>query len=312
MFPLITLQPIANGKNAWAALLLEGDHPLDGQSLSYILHVGGLAAVLPFAPCLVLADPAAIDAEVLAGLPDGRLMLHSPAEGATVPEWGTLAFAVGHAATPPTSKGNPSRAPLLKLLSLVTADADTAEIEAVVKRDPHLSYQLLKLVNSVAFSPNQHITSFGQAIALLGRRQLQRWLQLLLYTRSPDSPMASPLLPRAALRASLMERLAKQQGQASLTQDHAFMVGMFSLLDQLLGVSLNEVLPPLKLPEDVLAALLAGTGRLGELAAIVKASEGPPTEALANLLDAAGIDRPAWAGMLTGAAGWALQIGREA
>jgi EAL and modified HD-GYP domain-containing signal transduction protein len=217
----------------------------------------------------------------------------------------------GHAS--PTQKGDAaSRSLLLKLLALVAQDAETDEIEALIRRDPNLSYQLLKLVNSVAVSPGKKITSFAQAILLLGRRQLQRWLQLLLYARTAGGATASPLLPRAALRGSLMEGLAARQGLPRETQDHAFMAGMFSLLDVLFGEPLETVIAPLNLADDIAQALLAGSGRLGGLLAAVAAGEGPSGEALADALAAAGIAREQWATALVEALRWTVKISKEA
>lgn len=217
----------------------------------------------------------------------------------------------GHAS--PAGKGQSgSRALLIKLLSLVTSDADTPELEAVIKCDPGLSYNLLRLVNSVAFAPGGKIDSFSQAIALLGRRQLQRWLQLLLYARPLGSDKASPLLPRAALRARLMEDLARHARLAAEQQDHAFMIGMFSLLDLLFDAPLAEIVAPLNLADPVVQALVAGAGPLGGLLAAVRASEGPATPALAAAVAAAGIAGADWAALLVEAAGWAAQVSREA
>lgn len=105
-----------------------------------------------------------------------------------------------------------SRILLLELLGMLTSDTNTHEIEALLKKDPSLSYHLLKLVNSVSFSLTTMITSFGYAITLLGRHQMQRWLQLLLYAQEKDGGAMSPLLARAALRASLMEALCQKIG----------------------------------------------------------------------------------------------------
>lgn len=213
----------------------------------------------------------------------------------------------------PAGKGQSgSRALLIKLLSLVTSDADTAALEAVIKRDPGLSYNLLKLVNSVAFAPGSKIANFNQAIAILGRRQLQRWLQLLLYARPQGSDKASPLLPRAALRARLMEDLARHARLTAEQQDHAFMIGMFSLLDVLFEAPLAEIIAPLNLAEPVVQALVAGDGPLGGLLAVVRASEEPAMPALAAALAAVGIASADWAALLVEAACWAVQVGREA
>lgn len=205
-----------------------------------------------------------------------------------------------------------TRSLLLRLLALVMQDADTDDLEALIRRDANLSYHLLKLVNSVAFAPSRRIDSFGQAIALIGRRQLQRWLQLLLYVRPKGSTSASPLLPRAALRAGLMEALARQTGQSRDAQEQAFMAGMFSLLDLLLGMPLDQIIAPLGLPDEVANALTGGEGPLGRPLAAVAVGEQADLTALAAALKAADITADAWNRALVHAAGWAALVSQEA
>jgi c-di-GMP phosphodiesterase len=251
-------------------------------------------------------------------LPGPHLALGSTED--TCPGFCKFHWLAGHPAGQASQLSKPPAATgslLLKLLALIASDADSTAIEVLIKRDTHLSYHLLKLVNSVAFAPGHKITSFSQAITLLGRRQLQRWLQLLLYARPPGSTVASALLPRAALRASLMEALAKHRGLTHEQQDQAFMAGMFSLLDVLFALPLADVIAPLRLPEGVVQAL-TGNGRpardnpLPALLTIAVASEGPPTAGLAQALAAAGIGPVAWATMLAEAMRWAAQVSREA
>lgn len=384
-FPLITLQPVCDFSNAWAALLLEGETPLDNAALVRVLHGFGLSEALGVLPCVAWVDPAAIDPALAAGLPRESVVLRFPvataadaaqrqaldalhaagfrlmasgfpsvgaelAPGITAlavacpghampagfgdwlnrlpgphlalgttekvcPGFCRFHWLAGHLAghASPTQKGDlTTRSLLLRLLALVAADADTGEIEALIKRDPNLSYHLLKLVNSVAISPTRQVTSFAQAIMLLGRRQLQRWLQLLLYARPQGSATTSPLLPRAALRAALMEALAKRLQLPRETQDHAFMTGMFSLLDLLFGEPLAGIIAPLNLPVAVGQALTAGSGQFGGLLAAVRAGEGAPSPALAEALAAAGVARDDWAAALVEAMRWAVQISREA
>jgi EAL and modified HD-GYP domain-containing signal transduction protein len=207
------------------------------------------------------------------------------------------------------TQGAGRHALLLQLLTLISRDAESREIEAVIKHDAHLSYQLLRLVNSVAFALTQKITSFGQAITLLGRRQLQRWLQLLLYAR-PEGTGRSPLLPRAALRAALMEALAAARDRD--VQDRAFMAGMFSLLDVLTGSDMAGIIQPLNLADDVSRALLERGGPLGPMLAAVEACDATDPAEHASALDAAGIDNAAWAVALVRGYRWAVQVSQEA
>lgn len=194
-------------------------------------------------------------------------------------------FAGDFMLSPSTAKDEgTSRGRLLRLLALVERDADVRELETLLKQDMALSFHLLKLVNSAAFAPGAPITSFTQAINVLGRRQLQRWLQLLLYARSMEVGQANPLLPLAAMRASLMQGLTAANGGDATDQDQAFMVGMFSLLDLVIGTALSDVISALKLHANVVEALLHKTGPLGELLQIViQASSGNATPDLQNL-----------------------------
>jgi len=202
-----------------------------------------------------------------------------------------------------------SRALLLKLLGLVTSDGDTHKIEELLKQTPALSYQLLKLVNSVSFSLNTKISNFGHAIALLGRRQLQRWLQLLLYAQKSGDAQ-NPLMAIAALRASLCEALCKAQGSDREMQERAYMAGMFSLLDALFAMPLTEILTPLNLDDEVVGALLRHEGALGDLLNLAIGAEAAPDAAFGERLARVGISPMEYARCLVDACHWTIQVGQ--
>ena len=197
-----------------------------------------------------------------------------------------------------------SRKRLLALLGLLARDADSRELEVLLKQDPALSYHLLKLVNSAAFALSSPIHSFAQAINVLGRRQLQRWLQLLLYARQQDDGLANPLLPLAAVRASQMEVLSKALGWDRDQQDMAFVAGVFSLLDVLLAMPMTEIVAALSLDLDVVMALLDRAGPLGELLKLVEGHDSAG-------LQKAGIDHETYWQAQLQAYHWAIQVSRN-
>lgn len=199
-----------------------------------------------------------------------------------------------------------SRRRMMTMLALLARDADSHELEHQLKQDPALSYHLLKLVNSAAFTSGVPITSFGQAINRIGRRQLQRWLQLLLYARQdPDGP-PNLLLPLAAMRGGALETLCKQEGGERDAQDLAFMTGVFSLLDRLFRTPMAELLPDLNLPDEVNAALLRREGALGQRLMLAEAKR-----ADASTLAGAGVDAETWWNCQLQAFHWAIQVARH-
>lgn len=200
-----------------------------------------------------------------------------------------------------------SRRRLLALLGLLARDADAQELEVPLKQDPALAYHLFKLVNSAAFGFTAPITSFNQAITLLGRRQLQRWLQLLLYARQQDDGKVNALLPLAAVRAAQMESLCQLRGGDRAAQDLAFMTGVFSLLDILLGMDMRDIIASLNLDPAVNDALLERSGELGAMLALAESGPAPAQERLAR----AGVDGETWWRSLLQAYQWAIQVSRN-
>ena len=185
-------------------------------------------------------------------------------------EWFSGKF-ITHPPSRPGGAQDVERVVLMSLLTLVAQDADSAEIEQVFKREPKLSFNLFRLVNSVSMGLSTKISTFGQAIMVLGRRQLQRWIQLLLYTNNKGNDnLPSPLLQLAAMRGRLMECLAIASGWDAAEQERAFMVGSFSLLDSLLGMSMAEIVKVIPLQDDIQSALLTREGGLGEMLALVE------------------------------------------
>ena len=211
----------------------------------------------------------------------------------------------------PTGAQAASRTLALQLVQLVSADADTHEIEAVLRRDPTLSYHLLKVVNSLGMGMSRQITSFSQAILILGRAQLRRWLNLMLFSSRQGDERSPMLLARVAIRARTMELLAKTSGMDKASQDAAFMTGMFSLLGVLFGMPLPEVLKPLKISEAMQAALLEHKGGLGQLLHTAECAELRDTANLVSALDALQVPTTEFSMLVTEAHAWMVDVIRE-
>ncbi|WP_228894978.1 EAL and HDOD domain-containing protein [Pseudoduganella aquatica] len=172
-------------------------------------------------------------------------------------------------------KLSPSQLAVMELMTLVTSEADNLEIERAIKRDVSLALNLLRLVNTPAVGARQRIDSLSQAVTILGRRQLQRWLQIMLYAEpSKRGHSMTPLLMLATTRGRLLELLAlKLRPSQRHCADIAFTVGIMSLMDTLFGIPMSEILAQIPVIDEVQDALMFRGGFFGDLLKLAESIE---------------------------------------
>lgn len=167
----------------------------------------------------------------------------------------------------------PGQAALLDLMGRIQRDEDTHSVVEGLKPHPSLSVGLLRIANSSALARAQRLARVEDALVFLGRRQLQRWLAVLLFAESRPGGFRDPLLVTAAKRGRLLELAARHLGGDSAWCERAFLVGILASIDALLGCSKQEVIGELRLDQEVEAALLRHQGQLGTLLAAAEAFE---------------------------------------
>ncbi|MCK9283775.1 MAG: HDOD domain-containing protein [Rhodocyclaceae bacterium] len=162
---------------------------------------------------------------------------------------------------------------LLNIINLVNTDAEAARLEAAFKHEPGLTVNLLRLVNSVGAGMTTRIASVRHAITVMGRRQLARWLQLLVFANSASGAgiAANPLMQHAALRGYFMELLAPIGFPTHPElREQAFLVGLMSLMPAALGMPMTDILDKIAVAQEVRLALSRHDGQLGTLLALTE------------------------------------------
>ncbi|MGH7618005.1 MAG: EAL and HDOD domain-containing protein [Gemmatimonadaceae bacterium] len=132
--------------------------------------------------------------------------------------------------------------------------AEDREIEALVQGDVGLAYKLLRMVNSAAIG-GRNIWSIGHALRVLGRAQVAKWLGVLLVTDAGDAGVRAELTHLALVRARLCELVADLAGVPKAAGS-MFLVGLVSVLDQLLEIPMSTLCDAMDLAPDLRSALL--------------------------------------------------------
>ncbi len=184
------------------------------------------------------------------------------------------------------------RSRILELLGCIDEETSAEEIAKQLKRVPHLTMNVLSMANLVRDDAAQRIESVEQAVVMVGRDRLMRWLHLLLFASDDPNGLADPLCQLSSTRGSLMERLARAAHDPDLNPDRAGLAGLLSLAPALLGLGVKEVCRKLSLEYSIEKALLRREGPMGELLSLVECREAQDSKGIAHHLDALGLDWP--------------------
>lgn len=150
---------------------------------------------------------------------------------------------------------------IMNILSLLQdGDSDIDDIDEAISSDVAMSYKILKLMNSAFFNFSNKIESIKQALLLLGRKKLNSWASMTAMSKLDDQP--SEMIRIAMTRAKMCELLAEQAGLKPV--ENFFTTGLFSALDILMQNSLDSLLKPLPISDDLREAVVNKEGVMGE------------------------------------------------
>lgn len=162
---------------------------------------------------------------------------------------------------------------LMQLLGRLVRDDDNAVLVASIKADAALSLRLLQMMNSAGASPGRELDSIDQAVMVLGRAALYGWVSQMLVRLSPPRPAAEGLQALALARARLLESLARAAADAS--PGSLYLLGLASMLPQLLNCSIDSALASLQLPPQATEALRDHAGPWHRYLVLARALEKP-------------------------------------
>ncbi|MBN2712275.1 MAG: HDOD domain-containing protein [Planctomycetes bacterium] len=156
------------------------------------------------------------------------------------------------------SHANPARLALLQAVH--RPDIDFKQLEEVVKQDVGLTYRLLKYINSSYFGVRGKVHSIKQALVLLGLKNVRRWTTLIAIECMTEGK-PSELMLESLIRAKFCE-LLKHPLCLNEQEDDLFLLGMLSLLDAILDMSMADILDEIPLNDTMRYALLGGENEL--------------------------------------------------
>ncbi len=176
---------------------------------------------------------------------------------------------------------SPLKVNYIELLNVVNApDYDLTDAADVIGKDPALVISLLEIVNRMAL--NSEITSIRHAAAMLGQKELKRWINTAV-TKELCADKPSELIRLVMIRAKFAENLSKEFGLA-MQAPELFIMGLFSALDIMLGKTMEEALQMVQVSKNVREALLEDKGDFAKVLEFIRRYEDADWTEVSRLL----------------------------
>jgi EAL and modified HD-GYP domain-containing signal transduction protein len=153
---------------------------------------------------------------------------------------------------------SPLKANYIQLLNIVGQDDfDFATFTRTVRQDTALAIQFMRLVNT-ASKARSEVKNLNQAAAMLGQKEIKKWVSTAVSNAlCVDSP--SEITRLSLIRAKFCENLARHFEMA-ISQENLFLMGLFSVLDVVLDIPIEEAFKMVFVPPPVHDALVKQQG----------------------------------------------------
>jgi EAL and modified HD-GYP domain-containing signal transduction protein len=140
----------------------------------------------------------------------------------------------------------------IEILELLQGGAlDMTRLSGLVKRDPSLTYRILRLVNASAVSAHQQVRSIEEAMIAVGEEAFRRIATNAITSELSDE-QPSEVLRMSYIRGRFCELAA---AGAALNPTEQYLLGMLSMLPAMMGLPMEELAPALPLREEIARAL---------------------------------------------------------
>lgn len=204
------------------------------------------------------------------------------------------------------SSNEASRFRIFKELS--NPDLEIKDLSRIIQEEATLSYRLLRYINSAYFGFSAKIGSIQQAVSMLGVKNTKIWLRVNLLSDINQTPMASEVCTLAVQRAKFLEVASGKSQSASLDPDSMFIVGLFSLLDTLLGMPIQEILQDIPLDDKIKEALYGNDKNVAAWLQLCRLIEEGSWDSLEDLILQVGSDPEVLAAAYSQAQEWTGKI----
>ncbi|MCL2224499.1 MAG: HDOD domain-containing protein [Defluviitaleaceae bacterium] len=153
---------------------------------------------------------------------------------------------------------SPLKTNYIQLLNIVSQDDfDYQTFTKTIRQDTALAIQFMRLVNTASKSRSE-IKNLNQAAAMLGQKEIKKWVSTAVSNAlCVDSP--SEIMRLSLIRAKFCENLARHFEMA-VQQENLFLMGLFSVLDVVLDIPIEEAFKMVFVPPQIHNALVNKEG----------------------------------------------------